>query len=179
MKQIKGYPNYLITLTGNVFSLTSMKFLCTSISNCGYQTISIRNENGIKTFTIHRLVAITYLPNTQNKAQVNHIDGVKTNNYLSNLEWCTASENQIHSFAIGLRKSTENQRLAVSKIGKLVGKANGIIGGLKKRKLIYNLENGIFYNGLQEAADSIGVKKGTLNAMLVGQNKNRTYLRYA
>jgi hypothetical protein len=179
MKQIKDYPNYLITTDGRVFSLIKMKFLKTSFTNCGYEQVSIRNEVGVKTFTIHRLVALNYIDNQNNKPQVNHIDGNKKNNLLTNLEWCNASENQIHSFAIGLNKSSEKQRLAVSKTGKLVGRVNGIIGGLKKRKLIYNLENGIFYNGLQEAADSIGVKRSTLNAMLVGQNKNRTYLRYA
>jgi len=179
MKQITNYPNYLITLTGKVFSLNTMQFLSESKTSNGYKQVTIKNKNGNKTFLLHRLVALTYLNNNELKSQVNHIDGNKTNNLLINLEWNTPSENQKHAHRLGLNKSTLNHKKAVSNIGKLVGRENGIKGGIKKRKLIINIENGIFYNGLQEAAYSIGIKKGTLNAMLVNQNRNKTNLRYA
>jgi len=179
MKQIKGYPNYLVTTDGRIFSLINMRYLKQSVSNSGYSLINLRNNVAIKTFTIHRLVANTYVSNFDNKPQVNHIDGNKKNNLACNLEWVNASQNQLHSVKMGLRKSTEKQRLAVSKTGKMVGKANGIKGGIKKRKLIFNIENGVFYDGIQEAANSIGMKRTTLNARLVGQIKNETNLRYA
>jgi hypothetical protein len=179
MKQITNYPNYLISLDGKVFSLTTMKYLSQSTTPAGYKHVRIQNENGNKTFLVHRLVASSYIKNNENKAQVNHIDGNKKNNCLLNLEWSTPSENQKHSYRIGLAKSNNKQKEAARINGRLVGKQNGIVGGLKKRKLVINIETGIFYNGIQEAANSIGIKKGTLNAMLVGQNKNKTNLRYA
>ena len=54
------------------------------------------------TYTIHRLVAETFLPNPDNLPEVNHLDGNRLNNKVDNLEWCTTSENQLHSFKIGL-----------------------------------------------------------------------------
>ena len=54
------------------------------------------------TFRLHRIVAQTFIENPENKEQVNHIDGNKTNNAVSNLEWVTNQENQIHKFKTGL-----------------------------------------------------------------------------
>jgi len=64
----------------------------------GYIIVYIYN----KTFLLHRLIAIAFLENPENKEQLNHIDGNKINNKLENLEWATCSENNLHKFKIGL-----------------------------------------------------------------------------
>ena len=58
----------------------------------GYKTVALHRKN----FFVHRLVAQTFIPNPHNKPQVNHIDGNRTNNHVSNLEWVTQSENEHH-----------------------------------------------------------------------------------
>ena len=59
-----------------------------------------------RTYKIHRLVAENFIPNPENKKEVNHIDGNKHNNHVSNLEWVTTSENRLHAFRTGLQKPT-------------------------------------------------------------------------
>lgn len=78
------------------------KNLATRINNFGY--VSVRLSKGGKTYTrfIHRLVALAFIPNPQNKKYINHINGIKTDNTLQNLEWCTMSENINHAYRTGL-----------------------------------------------------------------------------
>lgn len=70
----------------------------TKLSKKGYPRVRI----GTKTYFIHRLVAKYFIPNPDNKPQVNHIDGIKTNNHVSNLEWVTNYENRKHAVENGL-----------------------------------------------------------------------------
>jgi hypothetical protein len=68
------------------------------VNDNGYIRVYIYN----KTFALHRLIALAFIENTENKEQVNHIDGNKLNNSVENLEWVSNQENQIHKFKIGL-----------------------------------------------------------------------------
>ena len=68
----------------------------------GYKIVWITIDGKQKILLAHRIVAKTYLPNPENKPQVNHIDGNKLNNRLNNLEWCTDSDNKKHAYKTGL-----------------------------------------------------------------------------
>lgn len=102
MKNFCDDKDYFISKDGEVFSKKSgtMKKLKTRINDKGYEDIKIKG----KTYKIHRLVAEAYIPNPLNKPQVNHKNGVKSKNYVTNLEWVDNSENQKHAWDTGLQK---------------------------------------------------------------------------
>lgn len=98
MKNIKveSISKYLIDEFGTVFK-PSGEIRKPSINAYGYSEYSFFKSPKRKVFRTHRLVALTFIPNPDNKPHVNHKDGNKLNNHVSNLEWCTASENNFHS----------------------------------------------------------------------------------
>lgn len=69
----------------------------------GYLFLGLWKENNATAFSVHRLVALAFLPNPNDLPEVNHKDGIKTNNYIDNLEWVSTSENRKHAWDAGLR----------------------------------------------------------------------------
>ena len=110
-KVIKDYPNYGISASGVVVSLKNqrtMKHLLRGASTTSdYYYVSLSNNLRVKKYFVHRLLAEYWIPNPDNKPNVNHIDGNKHNNSLSNLEWVTKSENQRHALSTGLKGKGE------------------------------------------------------------------------
>jgi len=119
-KDIIGFENfYSVSSIGRVKSLSrevfhikgnlnlKEKILKQGLSSNGYLSVSFTMCSKQKTFNIHRLVAKIFIKNELNKKDVNHIDGNKFNNNVSNLEWSTRSENLIHAYLIGLKERGE------------------------------------------------------------------------
>lgn len=91
--EIRGYPNYLIDLQGRVFSKKSNKFLKPHKNRkTKYWFLSLCNNGNANSFTIHRLMAETYLPNPYNKPKVIHKNGNRDDNKLFNLKWSLSEE---------------------------------------------------------------------------------------
>lgn len=109
-----GYEGkYQVSNLGRVKSLPRNGTVCyerilkIQVDKNGYNYVSFHKRK----FKIHRLVAEAFIPNPENKPQVNHIDGNKQNNEVENLEWATAQENLNHAFRIGLKKKTDLEKM--------------------------------------------------------------------
>lgn len=100
--EVENYPNYIVSDEGQVVNRKTEHILRPQPTPNGYLIVSLCNENGACSKTVHRLVAKAFLDPSLCDLQVNHIDGDKTNNYLWNLELITSSDNHRHAFSIGL-----------------------------------------------------------------------------
>lgn len=115
-KNIAGYEGYQVSSLGNVRSLRRktphVLKPCRNLHSAYLQVWLFKKHRKKDQLFIHRLVAKAFVPNPENKPQVNHVNGNKFDNRAENLEWVTASENQRHAVAIGLKTSGEDCKWA-------------------------------------------------------------------
>ena len=113
-----------------------------TINSSGYKVVNLKR----KIVLIHRLIAQAFIPNPEKKRCINHKDGVKTNNSLKNLEWCTYKENSVHALATGLREPTQGEKIGCSKLTekdikkiRMLKKTNPKIKGLELAEM-FNID---------------------------------------
>lgn len=126
--------NYVVYENGTLYSNITNKNVAISDNSAGYKRVAMYKPTKLRPL-LHRLVAEHFVhnPDPINKKFVNHMDGDKSNNSASNLEWCTRSENEKHAFRNGLRPNCV-------------------------RKCSHN---GIVYSNIAEMAEALGIQYGT------------------
>ncbi len=145
---IKGYEGlYLVSTLGNIYSVKNKQLLKPIKHTGGYMRVMLYKYGNGSLFKVHRLVAQAFIPNPENKPQVNHIDEDKTNNMVSNLEWVTAKENVNHG--------TRNERSSKKQGMKI--KAIDIASGE------YNI-----YNSQQECAKRLNLTQSSISQCVRG-----------
>jgi len=149
---------YYIDPSGNVIGKRSRR-LKIHTGTSGYQQVNVYKKGKQKTYLIHRLVALKYIPNPNNLPEVNHIDGDKLNNHYKNLEWCTRPANIQHGFDTGL----------------ITPPWKGKRGKLHPRgKTVQQIKNGEIieeFGSIREAGLITGIHRGTIDQVLSGKGK--------
>lgn len=168
-KPVVGYENrYLISNKGNLKSLggfwinkkgTIVKFnprIMKQFNTQGYLYSNLCN--GIKQTPkkIHRLVADAFIPNPENKRNINHIDGNKSNNNLENLEWATHSENLIHAYKLGLHKPKKRN-----------------FGDNPRSKKIIDIKNNKIYSSINHLSFESKIPRTTLTRKIKNNKLNQ------
>lgn len=128
-KEIDGYEGlYMVSNHGRVKRLQKRVFrrganallsdiiMKQNTTMNGYNNVGLSLNGKRKTFLVHRLVAMVFLEKQEGKDCINHIDGIKTHNYPSNLEWCTCSENSRHAKSTGLKKDHFGEAHGMTKL---------------------------------------------------------------
>lgn len=166
-KPIYGYETYYqISNTGSVRSLpriiklkkgarkVAAKTIKPRLNNSGYLEVRLSKYDITSTKFVHGLLAETFIPNPERKKEVNHKSGIKTDNRLSNLEWCSHAENMKHAYQLGLCKSN------------------------LKQSPVIDICSGKTFPSIRKAAEFNDLKYATCKGYLSGTRTNPTCLRY-
>ena len=155
MKDIPNFEGkYAITENGEVWSYKHKKFLKPQIVNGYYKVDLVDRDNKVHQCTIHRLMALTFLPNPNNLPCINHKDEVKTNNHIDNLEWCTYKYNSNYGSArekISTNKTAEGWKRCREACVKARSKA------------IKCIETGVLYKSAREAQRILNLPNAHIN----------------
>lgn len=165
--QIKEFPDYYVTDTGDVYSRkyqpirnpnSRIKKLKPIKNKYGYWTVALHKDKKQQMCLVHRLVAQAFIPNPEHKTQVNHKNGIRTDDRLENLEWVTPQENVRHAFDV-----LKNKGSRAGQFGKDNPKSRAI-EQLKDGKVIM-----VFYGGA-EAERKTGISSSNIHATCKGRH---------
>jgi hypothetical protein len=154
-KDIPGYEGlYLVSNTGEVFSLRCRRCLVQHQDRGGYLRVPLVLDKKHKLWAVHRLVAMAFIPNPDNFPEINHRDENKTNNHEENLEWCTRKYNAHYGTALKRMAMTSSKPVEQMKDGEVV-----------KR-----------WESIKAAGEDTGFDRGNISKCCTG--KSRTYKGY-
>lgn len=150
--QVNILSNHIIYSDGKLYNRKTKKYRKWSTNNSGYLFVAIAENGKLINVLQHRLLAESFIPNPENKKEVNHINGNKHDNCLSNLEWCTHSENIKHAYDTGLKK--------------------------KPHKKVIDTLTKTVYESVTDAARAYNISICYMSIMLTGRQRNKTNLQF-
>lgn len=155
-RDVVGFEGlYKISDTGIVFSVRNNKELKPFVTEWGYLSVQLRNNGKKRNKFVHRLVGEAFIEKSDGATEINHKDGNKKNNNVSNLEWCTSSDNHFHRCHVLGKRPT-----------------NLHVMHQKNSKQVVCIETGEVFKSITGAARSAGVGLPTMSAHLNGKTEN-------
>lgn len=159
---------YIVDIMSNIYNKKTGKKLVPILSSGGYYRVQLTTKKyHAKSYSVHRITAIAFIPNPENKPDVNHKDGKKYHNYATNLEWVTKSENIIHAY---------NNNLKIKPKGEINPKAKLSYDDVEKIwKIITDKNNDLSF---KEIGDLFHVSKSTISHIYNGDTWSDLYNKY-
>lgn len=155
-RDIPSLENYQASNLGNIRYKGHGKRKL-QLNSSGYLYIDVRVNGKLVNLRVHRLIAETFIPKVDGKEFINHIDGNKQNNRVENLEWCTASENEIHKVRVLNKKQTPPVNV----------------------NRVVDLDTGIIYESVKEAAQATGADRHHIGEVASGKRRSTKGRKFA
>lgn len=166
-KKIDGYDNYSVSSEGRVRNDKTLRILKVGYNKDGYLNVKLWKNGKEKNFLVHRLVAIMFLPNPENKPCVDHINCVRDDNRVENLRWSSQKDN--------CNNPLTRKRSSEARKGKRTGKNNPMYGRTGENhpnsKKVICVTTGKIYGSINEAERQTGVKQGDIIRCCRGKRK--------
>ena len=165
---IQEFPNYEVSRDGQVRNINTGRILKSTISNMGYERVRLYKDSCSKQMSVHRLVALAFIANPDNKRCVNHIDNNPLNNNVTNLEWVTDKENMRWASSQGRMDFSDERKKKHRE--SLKGIMRAVVGTDKNG-------NKYFFNSIREA-DKYGFTSKHISDCCKGRRKTVNGLKW-
>lgn len=178
-KPIIGYEDfYWISDTGKVWSVRSNRCLKPILTKAGYLRVHLSVDGVVQGYAVHRLVAIAFVPNTEDKPTVNHLNEIKTDNRAKNLEWATTLEQNIYGTRLARAMAHTDWKARSERMDyKIIASKHNYheINRVQMIPVAQYSADGIFiahFDGISEAARAVGTRPSAICMCLQGERKS-------
>ena len=174
-KKVDEYENYSVSSDGTVRNDKTGRILKKCRNKNGYEIVNLYKNGKIKTFQVHRLVAIAFIPNHENKPCVDHINAIRDDNRVDNLRWCDCKENSNNPLTLEhLSKANKSKNHPKGMLGKhhTEEAKEKISENHPRRRKVILLNTGEVFDYIKQASEKYGIARESISMCCTGKRKS-------
>ena len=177
-KKIEGYENYSISKYGKVRNDKKELILKKRKNKDGYEIVNLYKNGKTKTFQVHRLVAIAFIPNHENKPCVDHINAIRDDNRVDNLRWCDCKENSNNPLTLEHLSKANKANKGENHPKGMLGKHHTeeakekISENHPRRRKVILLNTGEVFDYIKQASEKYGIARESISMCCTGKRKS-------